>query len=193
VSQSDKLGFIDSIFQFALQFDLKAPSPEQKTDEQIAKIVNMFPNTTTEMQLQATKILIEKLPVESVNFRVVLHLTLDRSSRLIIVEDFRFVWLAQLDRVRDSIEALKFVDVHPLCDFCLLKRQKSRNVLERTRILVFLHSCARDMEEKVMLWKVRVSDESGEGELGGTNPWCLPGVVGSTPERRSRSISSHRH
>jgi hypothetical protein len=31
-SKSDKLGYIDSIFQVALQFDLKDPSIEQKTD-----------------------------------------------------------------------------------------------------------------------------------------------------------------
>jgi hypothetical protein len=28
----DELGFADSIFQVALQFDLKDPIPEQKTD-----------------------------------------------------------------------------------------------------------------------------------------------------------------
>jgi hypothetical protein len=39
--------------------------------------------------------------------------SLDRTPRLITVDDFRFVWLAQLDRVRDPIEALKVLDVHP--------------------------------------------------------------------------------
>jgi hypothetical protein len=94
VSKSDKLGFVDSIFLVVLEFDLKDPIPEQKTDEYIAKIVRMFPNATHEMRLKATKILIEKLPLEPVNYRVVLHHTLDRPPRLITVNDFRFVWLA---------------------------------------------------------------------------------------------------
>jgi hypothetical protein len=107
VSKSYKLGFIDSICQVALEFDIKDPIPEQKTDQHIAKIVRMFPNATAEMQLEATKILIEKLPLEPVNYRGVLHRTLDRPPRLITVNDFRFVWLAQLDRIRDQIEALR--------------------------------------------------------------------------------------
>jgi hypothetical protein len=39
VSASDKMGLVDSIFQVALQFDLKDPSVELKTDEQLAKIL----------------------------------------------------------------------------------------------------------------------------------------------------------
>jgi hypothetical protein len=35
LSASDKLGFVDSIFQVALQFDLKDPSLELKTDEEL--------------------------------------------------------------------------------------------------------------------------------------------------------------
>jgi hypothetical protein len=99
VSKSDKLGFVDSIFQVALESDLKDPSPEQKTDEDISRIVYMFPNATPEIQLEASKILIEKLPVEPVNYRGVLHRSLDRPPSLITVNDFRFVWLAQLDRI----------------------------------------------------------------------------------------------
>jgi hypothetical protein len=73
----------------------------------------MFPNATPDMELQATKILIDKLPVEPVNFLSVSNRHLDRTPRLITVDDFRFVWLAQLDRIRDQIEALKLLDVHP--------------------------------------------------------------------------------
>jgi hypothetical protein len=113
VSASDKLGFVDSIFQVALQFDLNDPSLELKTDEELATIARNFPNATPDMELHATKILVDKLPVEPVNFRSVLHHYLDRTPRLITVDDFRFVWLAQLDRIRDQIEALKLLDVHP--------------------------------------------------------------------------------
>jgi hypothetical protein len=65
------------------------------------------------MELQAAKILIDKLPVEPVNFRSVLHRHIDRTPRLVTVNDFRFVWLAHLDRIRDQIEALQLLDVHP--------------------------------------------------------------------------------
>jgi hypothetical protein len=58
VSKSDKLEFVDSIFQVAPEFDIKDPSPEQMTDETINRIVHMFPNATPEMHLEATKILI---------------------------------------------------------------------------------------------------------------------------------------
>jgi hypothetical protein len=78
-----KLGFVDSICVVALEFDIKDPIPEQKTDQQIAKIVRIFPNATAEMQLEATEILIEKLPFEPVNYRGVLHRPLDRTPRLI--------------------------------------------------------------------------------------------------------------
>jgi hypothetical protein len=66
VSASDKLGFVDSIFQVVLQFDLKDPSFELKTDKELAKIARNFPNATPD-------IIIGKLPVEPVNFRCVLH------------------------------------------------------------------------------------------------------------------------
>jgi hypothetical protein len=101
VSKYDKLGFVDSICQVALEFDIKDPTPEQKTDQHISSIVRMLPNATAEMQLEATEILIEKLLLEPVNYRGVLHRPLDRTPRLITVNDFRFVWLAQLDRIRD--------------------------------------------------------------------------------------------
>jgi hypothetical protein len=45
-SASDKLGSVASIFQFALQFDLKDPSIELKTDEQLL----LFPNATPDMK-----------------------------------------------------------------------------------------------------------------------------------------------
>jgi hypothetical protein len=83
---------------------------ELKTDEQLAKVARNFPNATADMELQATKILIDKLPVEPVIFRSVLHCYLDRTPGLITVDDFRFVWLAQLDRIRDQIEALTLLE-----------------------------------------------------------------------------------
>jgi hypothetical protein len=122
----------------------------------------MFPNATPEMHLEACKILIEKLPVEPINYRSVLYRSLDRPPRLITVNDFRFVWLAQLDRIRDQIEALKLVDIHPNYgeyshQYKIPRRssheKKSKNVLERTRIRVSLHSYAQDVEENVTLWQ----------------------------------------
>jgi hypothetical protein len=57
---------------------VSSPEQEQKTDENINRIIHMFPNATPEMQLEATKILTEKLPVEPVNYRKFLHRNLDR-------------------------------------------------------------------------------------------------------------------
>ena len=70
---------------------------------------------TSALQLQATKILIDKLPVEPINWRAVLQRSLNNTiPRLITIEDFRFVWLAQLAKLRESIDALQFIDVFPL-------------------------------------------------------------------------------
>ena len=67
------------------------------------------------LQLQATKILIDKLPVEPINWRAVLQRSLNSTTpRFITIEDFRFVWLAQLAKLRESIDALRFIDVSPL-------------------------------------------------------------------------------
>jgi hypothetical protein len=48
-SKSNILGFVDPICQVALEFDIKDPIPEQKTDQNISSIVHMFPNATAEM------------------------------------------------------------------------------------------------------------------------------------------------
>ena len=112
-SRTDKLGFIESITQVQIQFDLKNPSVEEKTDQLLADIVDAFPEVSAAMQLTATKILIDKLPAEPINWRSVLYRTLDRTPRLITVDDFRFVWRAQLRKLREAIDALRFVDVHP--------------------------------------------------------------------------------
>ena len=113
ISRNDKLGFVESISQVQISFDLKDPSVETKTDHQLSVIVEAFPDATPAMHLTAAKILIDKLPAEPVNWRAVLHRNLDMTPRLITVDDFRFVWMAQLNKLREAIDALKIVDVHP--------------------------------------------------------------------------------
>ena len=44
MSSSDKLGFIESITQIQIQFDLKNPSVEEKTDQFLADVVYAFPD-----------------------------------------------------------------------------------------------------------------------------------------------------
>ena len=78
---------------------------EDKTDQLLADIVEAYPDATSALQLQATKILIDKLPVEPINWRAVLRRSLKNTTpRLITIEDFRFVWLAQLAKLRESID-----------------------------------------------------------------------------------------
>ena len=115
VNHTNKLSFIGTISQVALQFDLKNKSVEDKTDQLLADIVEAFPDETPALQFQATKILIDNLPVETINWRAVLQRSLNNTTpRLITIEDFRFVWLAQLAKLRESIDALRFIDVSPL-------------------------------------------------------------------------------
>ena len=101
-SRTDKLGFIETITQIQIQFDLNNPLVEEKTDQLLADIVDAFPEVSAAMQLTATKILIDKLPAEPINWRSVLYCTLDRMPRLITVDDFRFVWRAQLRKLREA-------------------------------------------------------------------------------------------
>ena len=56
VNRTDKLSFIETVSQVALQFDLKNKSVEDKTDQLLADIVDGFPDATPALQLQATKI-----------------------------------------------------------------------------------------------------------------------------------------
>ena len=59
--------------------------------------------------------LIDKLSVEPINWRAVLQHSLNSTTpRLITIEDFRFVWLAQLAKLGEPIDALRFIDVSPL-------------------------------------------------------------------------------
>ena len=68
---------------------------EDKADQLLADIVEGFHDVTPALQLQANKILIDKLPVETINWRAVLQRSLHNTTpRLITIEDFRFVWLA---------------------------------------------------------------------------------------------------
>ena len=112
-SRADKLGFIESITHVQIQFDLRSPSVEEKTDQLLADIVDAFPDVSAAMRLTATKTLIDKLPAEPANWRSVLYRTLDRTPRFITVDDFRFLWRVQLKKLREAIDALRFVDVHP--------------------------------------------------------------------------------
>ena len=59
VNRTDKLSFIETVSQVAVQFDLKNKSVEDKTDQLLADIVEAYPDATSALQLQATKILIE--------------------------------------------------------------------------------------------------------------------------------------
>lgn len=56
------MGFVESISQVIINFDLKDASWEDKTDLVLQDIMTAFPEATLAMQLEATNILIERLP-----------------------------------------------------------------------------------------------------------------------------------
>ena len=63
---------------------------EDKTDQLLADIVEAYPDATSALQLQATKILIDKLPVEPINWRALLQRSLNNTTpRLIKIESLR--------------------------------------------------------------------------------------------------------
>ena len=61
---------------------------EDKTNQLSADIVDGFPDATPALQLQATKILIDKLPVEPINWRAVLQRSLNNTTPRLIVYIF---------------------------------------------------------------------------------------------------------
>jgi hypothetical protein len=83
-----------------INFDLANSSVEKKTDKALADIGDANPDATSDMQLKACKTCISKLPSEPVNYQQIIYRPLDMTRRLITLDDFRFVWLAQLKRIR---------------------------------------------------------------------------------------------
>ena len=112
-SQQHIVGFNEAVAKVQINFDLANPSVEQKTDKLLADIGDRYPDATPDMQLKACKTCISKLPSEPVNYQQIIYRTLDMTPRLITLDDFRFVWLAQLKMIREQIEALTLLDVHP--------------------------------------------------------------------------------
>jgi hypothetical protein len=107
-------GFLELMHEVRLSFDIQFRKVEFATDENISAILEKFPDQPENMQLEACKILIGKLPVDPVNWRLVLkQRILGETPRLINVDDFRFVWLKQLSLIRERVEANKLLDIHP--------------------------------------------------------------------------------
>jgi Reverse transcriptase (RNA-dependent DNA polymerase) len=107
-------GFLEHMHELKLHFDIQFRKVEMATDENISAILEKFPDQGEYMQLEACKILIDKLPVDPVNWRLVLkQRILGETPRLITVDDFRFVWLKQLSLIRERVEANKLLDIHP--------------------------------------------------------------------------------
>jgi hypothetical protein len=107
-------GFLELMHEVKLSFDTQFKKVEFATDENISAILENFPSQPENMQLEACKILIGKLPADPVNWRPVLkQRILGETPRLITVDDFRFVWLKQLSLIRERVEANKLLDIHP--------------------------------------------------------------------------------
>ena len=106
--------------------------------------------------------LIDKLPVEPINWRAVLQRSLNSiTPRLITIEDFRFVWLAQLAKLRESIDALRFIDVSPLYgDHSRQIKAPPRSSLDKIK------KCPREDEQSVQSDKFERPLCTGCGRLG---------------------------
>jgi hypothetical protein len=82
-------GFLELMHEVKLSFDTQFEKVEFATDENISAILEKFLDQPENMQLEACKILIGKLPVDPVNWRLVLkQRILGETPRLITVDDF---------------------------------------------------------------------------------------------------------
>jgi hypothetical protein len=104
IPRSGVIGFLEAIAQTRINFDINNEKSEEVTDLTLTNICQAFPNTTPEMQLSASKLLISRLPENPVNWRAVLFRPYNgHEISILTVEDFCVTWLAQLRKVRDSI------------------------------------------------------------------------------------------
>ena len=102
-------GFNELIAKLPVNFDLEDPAFELALDERLQAICANFPDKTKEMELVATKLLISRLPDQPINWQSILYRDLNnrKVTEINTVSDFRFIWLAQLECLRNKAQDMR--------------------------------------------------------------------------------------
>ena len=102
--------FYELIAKLPVQFDLENDSYELALDGSLQAICAQFPDVTKEEELKSANLLISRLPEQPINFRAICTRPFNGVKPIIeTVEDFRFVWKAQMKRLRDQAQDMRDV------------------------------------------------------------------------------------
>ena len=101
--------FNELIAKLPVYFDLEDPAFELALDEQLRAICAAFPDKTKENELVATKLLISRLPDQPINWQSILFRDIGnrKVGSIDTVSDFRFIWLAQLECLRNKAQDMR--------------------------------------------------------------------------------------
>ena len=100
--------FNELIAKLPVHFDLEDPTFELTLDDKLQAICANFPDVTKQMEYTAAKLLISRLPEQPINWQAILFR--EFGTRKVIIEtvsDFRFVWKAQLERLRNQAQDMR--------------------------------------------------------------------------------------
>jgi hypothetical protein len=95
IRPNSSASFNELIAKLPVHFDLEDPTFELTLDDKLQGICANFPDVTKQMEYTAAKLLISRLPEQSVNWQAILFR--EFGTRKVIIEtvsDFRFVWKA---------------------------------------------------------------------------------------------------
>jgi hypothetical protein len=102
--------FYELVARLDVQFDLENDIYEINLDSSLIAIQNKFPDVTPEEELKATKLLISRLPEQPINWQAILFREFKGEvPNIITIEDFRFIFRAQLNRLRDLAQDMRDV------------------------------------------------------------------------------------
>ena len=133
------MGFLESISRVNVNFDLNDSKVEEATDRKIRDIYDAHPDVTLDEQLEAVKILVKRIPDSPVNWRgILLRPIKGKLPKLTLVNQFRFVWLHQLQQCREMIQTVGLFGV--TCTYLPSSRQlnttsKTEEVASKKRSL----------------------------------------------------------
>ena len=98
--------FNELIAKLPVNFDLEDPAFEIASDKRLRAICVNYLDKTKEMELVATKLLFSRLPDQPINWQSILFRDIGtrKVTEIETISDFRFIWLAQLDCLRNKAQ-----------------------------------------------------------------------------------------
>jgi hypothetical protein len=150
IRPNSSASFNELIAKLPVHFDLEDPTFELTLDDKLQAICANFPDVTKQMEYTAAKLLISRLPEQPINWQAILFR--EFGTRKVIIEtvsDFRFVWKAQLERLRNQAQDMRDIG------WVLVGNENTKHIPDKP-IRKRLNSSASDPAQPV---KVKKLDE----------------------------------